>query len=103
MLRPMPANRPAYEREPYSTQMDAVVLRVGTEDGRVFAVLDDTLFYPEGGGQPADRGFLGEVAVVDVQKRAGEVFVLTLVSHTRAARLIEMELVAAPAKFPTCT
>src|SRR6476620_10525219 len=29
--------------------------------------LDRTAFYPEGGGQPADRGLLNEVRVVDVQ------------------------------------
>jgi len=40
-------------------------------------VLDQTMFYPEGGGQPADRGQLtaGEttVDVVDVQERNGVV------------------------------
>lgn len=40
-------------------------------------VLDGTYFYPEGGGQPADRGTLewkgGTADVVDVQKRGGEV------------------------------
>jgi alanyl-tRNA synthetase len=29
--------------------------------------LDRTAFYPEGGGQPADRGLLNEVRVIDVQ------------------------------------
>jgi Ser-tRNA(Ala) deacylase AlaX len=64
---------PAYEREPYRTEMETRVLRVGEEEGRPYAVLADTLLFPEGGGQPADHGFLGPVAVLDVQKRAGEV------------------------------
>lgn len=35
---------------------------------RITAVsLDRTAFYPEGGGQPADRGLLNEVRVIDVQ------------------------------------
>jgi len=42
-------------------------------DGPPRVVLDRTHFYPEGGGQPADRGELGadgrKWAVVDVQKR----------------------------------
>jgi len=37
------------------------------------AVLEATAFYPEGGGQPADRGTLGGAPVVDVQDRSGEV------------------------------
>jgi alanyl-tRNA synthetase len=36
-------------------------------------VLDRTAFYPEGGGQPSDRGDLEGVAVEDVQDRDGEV------------------------------
>ncbi|MDO5738035.1 MAG: alanyl-tRNA editing protein [Eubacteriales bacterium] len=40
-------------------------------------ILEDTCVYPEGGGQPADRGtlFLGDrqYAIVDCQKRAGTI------------------------------
>lgn len=35
--------------------------------------LNQTAFYPEGGGQPADRGSLGGLAVLDVQEADGEV------------------------------
>lgn len=42
-----------------------------------YIVLDGTYFYPEGGGQPADRGTLtwdgGSGEVVDVQKEHGDV------------------------------
>jgi len=34
---------------------------------RSAVALDRTAFYPEGGGQPADRGLLNEVRVIDVQ------------------------------------
>jgi len=40
---------------------------------RWIAVLDRTAFYPEGGGQPADRGSLGGVPVLDVQEEQEEV------------------------------
>lgn len=36
-------------------------------------VLDRTAFYPEGGGQPADEGTLGEMEVYDVQEREGRI------------------------------
>ena len=62
---------PAYERDAYLRELETEVIEFGTEGGRPFAVLADTIMYPEGGGQPADRGWLGEVDVIDVQRREG--------------------------------
>jgi alanyl-tRNA synthetase len=60
-----------YER-PFDQTFEAEVLQI--IDGS--AVLDQTIFYPEGGGQPADHGMLVkgglEFLVTDVQK-AGDV------------------------------
>lgn len=64
---------PAYERDPFATSLETRVLQVGEEKGRPFATLEDTVFYPEGGGQPCDLGTLNGVAVVEVQKREGEI------------------------------
>jgi Ser-tRNA(Ala) deacylase AlaX len=62
---------PAYEQNPFATSLNTLILRCGEEKGRHFAVLEDTLFYPEGGGQPCDLGTVNDVAVLDVQKREG--------------------------------
>ena len=64
---------PAYERTPFSTSLESRVLRCGDDQGRPFVVLEDTVFYPEGGGQPCDLGTVNGVSLVDVQKRAGEI------------------------------
>jgi len=74
---------PAYERDPYATALETRVLRTGAEQGRPFATLEDTILYPEGGGQPADHGTLNGIAVVDVQKRDGEIH------HYLAAPVVE--------------
>ena len=47
------------------------------KDGRYEAVLDQTAFFPEGGGQYADHGTLGSASVLDVQERDGRVFHIT--------------------------
>ena len=64
---------PAYEREPYRTTLEASILEMRDDAGRAYALLDDTILFPEGGGQPPDLGFLNDVEVLDVQKAGGEI------------------------------
>ena len=70
-----------YYEDAYLREFDAAVLSCRKEQGRYLVVLDRTAFYPEGGGQPADHGVLGGVAVTDVQERDG------VVCHTCAGPL----------------
>ena len=69
-----------YYVDQYMKEFDAKVLKVVNGE---YVVLDKTCFYPEGGGQPADHGFLAfgavKAEVVDVQK-VGRVIVHKLKS-----------------------
>jgi alanyl-tRNA synthetase len=59
--------------DPYLARFEAEVLAERTLGDRPAVILDRTAFYPEGGGQPSDRGTIGGVAVVEVQEAGGEV------------------------------
>ncbi|MCK4514950.1 MAG: alanyl-tRNA editing protein, partial [Spirochaetaceae bacterium] len=57
-----------YHKDASILEFQARVDRVDREDGRTVVLLDQTAFYPEGGGQPADHGTLNGRAVVHVRK-----------------------------------
>ena len=56
-----------YYDDSYTVRFPARVAAVGEHRGRPAVELASTYFYPESGGQEADRGILGESKIVDVQ------------------------------------
>jgi len=64
-----------YPDNEYRKQFDSKVEDV--EGSKGYVVLEDTLFYKEGGGQPSDQGTIewsdSETEVLDVQKEHGEI------------------------------
>jgi len=66
-------DRPAFERDAYLGELDTEVTATGEGEGHPWAATADTLFYPEGGGQPSDRGTMGGVDVLEVSRAEGMV------------------------------
>lgn len=56
-----------YLDDPLRFDFEATVVEHRSHRGQLGIVLDRTAFYPEAGGQMADRGSLGQARVVDVQ------------------------------------
>ena len=62
-----------YYQNAYSTKFKGTVLSCEKSKEGYHIVLNQTLFYPEGGGQPGDKGMIGEVSVFDVHEKNGEI------------------------------
>ena len=62
-----------YYQDPRLESFQARLVHQEQEGDHWIVVLDRTAFYPEGGGQPADRGRLNGIPVIDVRERGGEV------------------------------
>ena len=80
----VPATEQLYYSDQYMKEFDSRVLKT-TGDG--FVVLERTCFYPEGGGQPADHGFLlfsGLTAEVVEVLKVGKVIVHKIIGSLPA-------------------
>lgn len=63
-----------FYKDPYLCEFTALITgKEQTRNGWKLK-LDRTAFYPEGGGQPADRGTLNDIVVSDVQKEGDRVY-----------------------------
>ena len=62
-----------FELDPYLTHFTARVQSCVQSRKGWDVVLDQTAFYPEGGGQPYDLGTLGGASILEVHEREGRV------------------------------
>lgn len=62
-----------FYQTPYCRSFTAEVISCEKQNGKYRAVLSRTAFYPEGGGQPCDKGTLAGLDVLDVQEKGGEI------------------------------
>ncbi len=59
--------------DPTLSRLTTQVVETGEREGRIWVRLAETIFFPEGGGQPADRGTIAGAQVEDVQSDADAV------------------------------
>lgn len=57
-----------YYKDINKSEFEAEVVEVIKDKKGWRVILDKSCFFPEGGGQPADKGFINDILVIDVQK-----------------------------------
>jgi alanyl-tRNA synthetase len=68
----MTDTRRLYYEDVYQKEFTATVLECREVKKGYHILLDQSAFYPEGGGQPSDIGSLGEATVTEVHEKDGE-------------------------------
>ena len=62
-----------YYSHPYARELDTVVVSCHACKDGYGITLQDTIFYPEGGGQPCDKGTIQDITVLDVQRKEDKI------------------------------
>ncbi|MBR4196554.1 MAG: hypothetical protein IKQ95_07590 [Synergistaceae bacterium] len=63
--------------DPYAREFDAQLLSQSEHDGKFHIILDRTLFYPGGGGQPCDTGTIDGAEVIEVIEHGDDIIHIT--------------------------
>lgn len=92
-----------YQQDRYLREWDAVVTSVRRGNNNCLIItLDKTAFFPEGGGQSCDMGYLGGLSVTDVQEEAEQIYHTVSLPAENSNTSDSQEIIAA-GKTVKCT
>lgn len=63
-----------FEKNPYIQTFEATVTSCEEKKGVYHICLDRSAFFPEGGGQPGDQGWLDDIEVYDTHEKDGQIW-----------------------------
>lgn len=63
-----------FYNSPFVTEWNADILDIIEKEGKYLVLLDKTAFYPEGGGQPSDSGYIEGIQVLDVFEEGKNIY-----------------------------
>ncbi|MGL5085290.1 MAG: alanine--tRNA ligase-related protein [Clostridium sp.] len=66
-----------YYENQYEKSFTAEIVNITEKNNEFHIVLDKTYFYPEGGGQPSDTGYIESIEVLSVYEENGVIYHVT--------------------------
>lgn len=63
-----------YYTQPYLTTWETRITQTVQKEKDIFVLLEETAFYPHGGGQPCDLGHISGIPVLDVTQEGNQVW-----------------------------
>ena len=63
-----------FKENVYKKEAEAVITSLSWQEGKFILTLDQTIFFPEGGGQTCDLGTIAGFEVSDVSERDGDIY-----------------------------
>jgi len=100
------STRKEYLEDPLKNFGTAQIVKTGSDENGQYVVLDSTIFYPQGGGQPSDLGIIHhegqQYPIHFVHTRGEEIFHYSqsnLVTELREGLTVELQIDADKRKF----
>lgn len=63
-----------YQQNVYLKEFDAKITSISKDGEDIVVTLDRTAFFPTGGGQSCDKGYIGQSEVTDVYEQEGQIY-----------------------------
>lgn len=68
-------NRRLFYEDQYLSEAECKIVDTAKIEDKILVVLDNSLFYPTGGGQPCDLGWINGQPVIDVFEKDGIIYI----------------------------
>ncbi len=88
-----------YDADSYLTEFECKVVSLYSDGDYIYIETDRTAFFPEGGGQTSDIGYLGDVYVENVQETDGKIIHFVKNSVENAENLKNKEVLCGKVDF----